>query len=201
METPMRTICFLTRCHPARPNMQKICFDSVKAQTCDDYQHFLIQGVMRESDNLSPGDGKFAIEHGLTKPWPIHAHYVMVLDDDNILTYRDFVKEFKALVQKENPYVVIFKGEIKGQGIYPPNNLWGKAPVSGCIDWFCFAIKLEMWKKYIKEIEVHPNVGTKCNDALLIDMCYQNTRAITWFDRVVANTQKGPGRSRGETEF
>ena len=93
--TTGKTICFLTRCHPQRPNMQKVCFDSVKNQTCDDYQHFLIQGPMRESDGQSRGDGKFAVEHGLTKPWPIDAHYVMVLDDDNMLVDMDFVKDLR----------------------------------------------------------------------------------------------------------
>jgi len=181
--------------------MQKVCFDSVKTQTCDDYQHFLIQGVMRESDKDSPGNGTFAIEHGLTKPWPIDARYVMVLDDDNMLAYLDFVKEFKALTEKQNPDIVFFKSQIKGWGIYPPNNLWGKAPVGGYIDWFCFAIKREMWEKYIKEIEAHPNLLGNCNDALLIKICYRNAKSISWLDRLVATTQKAPGRGMGENEF
>ena len=197
----MKTICFLTRCHPARPNMQGVCIDSIKNQTCDDWQQILIQGAMRESDEFSRGDGTFAIEHGLTKPWSIDARYVMVLDDDNMLVYVDFVKEFKELVEKENPDIVFFKGTIKGHGIYPPDRLWGKAPVGGCIDWFNFAIRREMWVKYIAEIEARPNALTKCNDDLLIGMCYQNAKIISWFDQLATTTQRGPGRSRPETAF
>lgn len=193
-----KTICFLTRCHPARPNMQKACIDSVKAQTCDDWQHFLIQGAMRASDEQSRGDGTFAIEHGLTKPWPIDAHYVMVLDDDNMLAYPGFVQEFKGLVQAASPDIVFFKAEIKGSGTYP---WWNHAPVAGHIDWFCFAVKQEMWKWGMKEIEAHPNLRTNCNDFLFIDTCYRNTGAVIWFDRLVATTQRGPGRCRPETEF
>jgi hypothetical protein len=178
--------------------MQKACIDSVKAQTCDDWQHFLIQGAMRASDEQSRGDGTFAIEHGLTKPWPIDAHYVMVLDDDNMLAYPGFVQEFKGLVQAASPDIVFFKAEIKGSGTYP---WWNHAPVAGHIDWFCFAVKQEMWKWGMKEIEAHPNLRTNCNDFLFIDTCYRNTGAVIWFDRLVATTQRGPGRCRPETEF
>jgi len=193
--TTGKTICFLTRCHPQRPNMQKVCFDSVKNQTCDDYQHFLIQGPMRESDGQSRGDGKFAVEHGLTKPWPIDAHYVMVLDDDNMLVDMDFVKDLKELAQTENPDIVFFKAEIKGWGIYPS---WAMPPVPGQVDWFCFAVKRELWVKYIAEVNVRA-VGS--NDFSLIDKCYHNTKAVIWFNRLVATTQRAPGRSRPETAF
>ena len=194
-----KTICFLTRCHPARPNMQRVCFDSVKNQTCDDYQHFLLRGAMRESDEFSKGDGKFAIEHGLTKPWPIDAHYVMVLDDDNMLAYPDFVREFRELVQKENPDIVFFRAEIKGQGIYP---WWNHTPTPGHIDWMCYAVRRELWEKHIKTIEAfRPPARAECNDSRLAAWCYQDTKAVIWFNRLVATTQRGPGRCRPETEF
>jgi len=185
----MKTICFLTPCHPARPNMQKICFNSVKAQTCDDYQHFLLQGSMRENK-----DGTRAWECGLKKPWPIDARYVMRLDDDNMLVYPDFVKEFKQLTQKENPDVVIFRGNIIGIGIIPSHS-WGKAPVHGNIDWFCYAIKLEMWNKYIQEMRHERGIN---NDYQLIRNCYRNTQSVSWMDRVVAKTQRGRMYGKGE---
>ncbi len=185
----MKTICFLTPCHPARPNMQKICFNSVKAQTCDDYQHFLLQGSMRENK-----DGTRAWEGGLKKPWPIDARYVMRLDDDNMLVYPDFVKEFKQLTQKENPDVVIFRGNIIGIGIMPSHS-WGKAPVHGNIDWFCYAIKLEMWNKYIQEMRHERGIN---NDYQLIRNCYRNTQSVSWMDRVVAKTQRGRMYGKGE---
>jgi len=191
-----KTICFLTRCHPARPNMQRVCFDSVKNQTCDDYQHFLIQGAMREADAYSTyKNSGFAEEHGLTKPWPIEGRYVMVLDDDNVLIDADFVKDFKELVERENPDIVFFKGEIKGWGIYPS---WARHPVAGEIDWFCYAVKREFWQRYIAEVNVRP---TASNDWLLIDKCYRNTKSVIWFNRLVASTQRVPGRQRGETQF
>lgn len=180
--------------------MQKVCIDSVKNQTCDDWQHFLIQGAMRESDEQSKGtDGKFAIEHGLTKPWPIDAQYVMVLDDDNMLVYVDFVKEFKELIEKENPDLVLFHGEIKGCGIYPR---WKLPPAPGHIDWMCYAVKREMWEKYIKVIEsVRLTARMECNDSRFATLCYENTKAVVWFDRLVTTTQRGPGKMRPETEF
>jgi len=191
-----KTICFLTRCHPQRPNMQKVCFDSVKNQTCDDYQHFLIQGAMREADAYSAyKNSGFAVEHGLTKPWPIEGRYVMALDDDNMLVDPEFIKDFKALVEKENPDIVFFKGEIKGWGIYPS---WARHPVAGEIDWFCYAVKREMWQRYIAEVNARPMASS---DWSLIDKCYRNTKSVIWFNRLVTSTQRAPGRSRPETEF
>lgn len=191
-----KTITFLTRCHPQRPAMQKACFDSVKNQTCGDYQHFLIQGAMREADAYSSyKNSGFAAEHGLTKPWPIEGRYVMVLDDDNMLVDPDFIKDFKVLVEQENPDIVFFKAEIKGWGIYPA---WARAPIAGQIDWFCYAVKREFWQKYIAEVNARP---MSSNDFLLIDKCYRHTKSVIWWNRLIASTQRVPGRSRPETEF
>ena len=189
----MKTICFLTRCHPARPNMQKICLDSVKAQTCDDYQHFLIQGAMREEE-----DGSLSMEAGLKKRWPIDARYVMVLDDDNVLVCQDFVKEFKELTQKENPDIVIFRGEIGGYGPCPPGVLWGRPPVHCGIDWFCYAVKREMWDKHSQVIGSDPTIH---NDFLFIHTCFNDTKSVVWFDRIIAKTQRMPMKGRGENEI
>jgi hypothetical protein len=191
-----KTICFLTRCHPQRPNMQKVCLDSVKNQTCDDYQHFLIQGSMREAEpGYSYKNSGFSPEHGLTKPWSIDARYVMVLDDDNMIVDMDFVKDFKALVERENPDIVFFRGEIKGWGVYPT---WATRPRAGQVDWFCYAVKRDLWVRYIAEVNDHP---MESNDWLLIDKCYRNTKSVIWWNRMVASTQRMPGRSRPETQF
>ena len=180
----------MTRCHPQRPNMQKVCFDSVKAQTCDDYQHFLLQGSMRMNE-----DGTRAWEAGLrVKRWPLDAKYVMVLDDDNVLIYPDFVKELKELAKKENPDVVIFKGNHTNAGIIPSIN-WGKAPVHCNIDWFNYAIKLDMWNKYIQELKHERGIN---NDYMLIRNCCRNTKSVVWMDRVVVKTQRG--RMYGKAE-
>jgi hypothetical protein len=191
-----KAITFLTRCHPERPNMQQVCINSIKAQACDDYQHILIAGAMREAEpGYSYKSSGFAPEHGLTKPWPIEGHYVMVLDDDNMLVDPDFIKDFKTLVQQENPDIVFFKAEIKGWGVYPA---WARPPIAGQIDWFCYAVKREFWQKYIAEVNARPAAS---NDWLLIDKCYRHTRSVIWWNRLVAATQRAPGRQRGETEF
>lgn len=188
----MKTICFLTRCHPARPDMQKICFDSVKAQTCDDYQHFLIQGSMRED-----GNGNLAVECGLAKPWPIDAQYVMVLDDDNVLAYADFVKDFKELTQQGNPDMVISRGWIESYGICPPDAWWGRPPVHCGIDWFCYAVKWEMWNRHIRVIGSNPAVH---NDYLFAHTCFEHKKSVIWFDRIIAKTQGLPSKGKGELE-
>jgi hypothetical protein len=119
----------------------------------------------------------------------------MVLDDDNMLVDPEFVKDLKSLVECENPDIVFFKGEIKGMGVYPA---WVRPPVAGQIDWFNYAVKRELWQKYIAEINAHP---AGVDDFLFINKCYKNTRSVLWFNRLVVATQRGPGRARPETEF
>jgi hypothetical protein len=179
--------------------MQATCAASVAAQTIDDYQHLFLRGPMRESDAYSPGDGQFAIEHGLTKPWPIEGRYVMVLDDDNMIVYPDFVREFRDLVETDHPDMVLFHAEIKGQGIYP---WWNHAPVPGHIDWMCYAVKRGLWQKHMKTINnVRLGARSECNDSRFASFCYQDTKAVIWWNKLVATTQRGPGRCRPETEF
>ena len=186
----MKTIAFVTRIHPKRPNMLKKCIESIKAQTSDDYIHILFR-----DDKSKEGYGVFNADKSLMKIKNIDARYVMVLDDDDMFVYPDFVKEFKSIVDRSNVDIMFFKGKIGG-GVFPPPDVWEKAPVKCRIGSFNFAVRLDIWIKYIHTW--NPIKG--CADYRFIAHCYDNTEKHFWFDRVVVKTQKKPGGGKGEHE-
>jgi glycosyltransferase involved in cell wall biosynthesis len=189
--TEQATICFLTRCHPARPKMLAACIKSVEAQTCKDYQHILIR-----DDTSERGYGLIRAEEALKKPWPINARYVMVLDDDNMLVDMDFVRVFKRETGREEPDIVFFRSYIQDYGVLPPLDGWGKPPAQGFIDYFCYAVSLEFWKLYHPQVETAPH-----SDFLLAAKCHENARRILWLDRFVARTQGLMARIRAQEDL
>lgn len=186
----MKAIAFVTRVHPERPRKLKVCIDSVKAQTDNDYIH-----IIHRDDKTKNGYGLFSANRSFTKVSPIDARYVMVLDDDDILTDLNFVKKFKRITNKDNSEIVFFKGYITGKGTYPKQQFWKKAPQRRYIASFCFAVRLDIWKKYI-----HKWGKESCGDFFFISECYRKTKKYSWLNCLVVRTQGRPGKGEGETK-
>ncbi len=187
----MKTICIITRCHPTRPSMLRLCVDSVKSQSCADYTHFLLH-----DDKTKKGYGVDEANRSLRNASPLNGEYIMVLDDDDFLVYDDFVREFKAYVSKDKPDIVMFRGSITRRGILPPDDVWGKPPQRGKIGSFCFAVRKELWDKYVKfwdRSEGYARMG----DYTFITKCYNNAHTVYWMDKLVACTQQ-VSRGAGE---
>ena len=188
----MKTIAFITRVHPKRPRMLEVCIDSVKAQTDDDYIH-----ILHRDDNTENGYGVIMANRSFVKVSPIDARYVMILDDDDMLIDSDFVKVFKGIISKNNPEIVFFKGFIVGkEGSYPKEEIWGRSPLRNRMPGFCFAVRLDIWKKYIHKFITMRTGG----DHHFISECYANTINHFWLDRVIVRTQKKAGKGKGEHE-
>lgn len=184
----MKSIAFITRVHPRRSGMLKICVDSVKSQTDDDYIH-----ILHKADRTERGYGKLLANQSFAEISPIDARYVMVLDDDDMLVDSDFVRVFREVVIS-NPEIVFFRGTIVGHGVYPRSSVWKNVPISGSIASFCFAVSLDVWKSNIHEFGRKMSGGDFC----FIAACYKNTKNHIWLDRMVARTQKKPGGGAGE---
>ena len=187
----MKTICFVTRCHPARPNMLKKCIESVKVQSCDDYEHFLLW-----DDKTENGYGVDTANKSLQKASLLNGQYIMVLDDDDCLISGSFVADFKEFVEKKQPDVVFFRGVVGDFRILPPDTHWGKRPVRGGIGSFCCAVRKEVWDKYIK-FWVSSSGQQRMGDYTFINKCYNSVKTLSWMDTVVAATQRISG-GRGE---
>jgi len=191
----MKTIAFITRVHPKRPNMLKKCIESVKMQTNDDYIH-----ILHKDDKTSEGYGIALANRSLAKIKNINAKYTMVLDDDDMLIDPNFVEMFKEKVNKNNPEIVFFKGLLDdGRGIYPKPQIWDKAPKFKLIASFCFAVRCDIWMDNIYEFGKPAN-GRVGGDFSFISSCYKRTKTHVWFNRLVAKTQRGASGGKGEHE-
>ena len=180
----MKTICFITRCHPKRPNMLRFCVDSVKSQSCKDYQHLLLH-----NDRTKEGYGVARANRALHTASPLRGEYIMVLDDDDFLVDNNFVAEFKEVVSKGKPDIVMFRGIVMGGGILPPDDIWGKPPQRAGIGSFCFAVRKDVWYKYIK-FWVGSEGHTYMGDYTFINKCYHSVATIHWLDKLVTCTQR-----------
>lgn len=183
----MKTIAFVTRVHPKRPNMLKVCIDSIKKQTDDDYIH-----IIHRDDKTKNGYGRLLANQSFAKVSPIDAQYVMAIDDDDMIVDPDFVKVFKKIVDDDNPEIVFFRATIAGR-VYPLPGYWEKPPRRKRIGGSCFAVRLDIWKKYIHKFGVK-----SAGDYHFISECYRNTKKHVWLDRIVAKTQKKAGGGKGE---
>ena len=169
--------------------MLKICIDSIKEQASNSYIH-----ILSKDDRTKNGYGRFMANKSFAKISPINARYVMPIDDDDMLIDPDFVKIFKEIIDKNNPEIVFFKAIISNR-VYPWPGYWKKAPARSRTGSLCFAVRLDIWKKYIHEF------GTPiCGDFNFISACYKNTKNHFWLDRIVAKTQRKAGMGKGEYE-
>jgi len=174
----MKTIAFITRVKPRRVRMLKICTNSIKKQTNDDYIHIIFR-----DDRTKCGYGMLLANQSLARVSPIDARYVMVIDDDDMIIDSDFVKRFKEIVDDNNPEIVFFK-MIIGNRLFPLQVCWKRPPIYNRIGGSCFATRLDIWKKYIHEF------GRRTSgDFYFISACYKNTKNHFWFDHIVSKTQ------------
>ncbi len=190
----MKTICFVTRCHPARPDMLKKCIESVKAQSCNDYTHFLLK-----DDKTKEGYGVEKANESLRKASPLDGQYIMVLDDDDVLVSSLFMADFKDLIGDKQPDIVFFRGMVENFRIAPPDDCWRKPPVRGKIGSFCFAVSKDFWDRHIKfweRSEGYPKMG----DFTFVSKCYRDAKNVLWMDRIVAATQQGASRGKSECQ-
>lgn len=185
----MKTIAFITRVHPQRSEMLKVCIDSVRRQIDNDYIH-----VIYRDDKTKDGYGIFLANQSLARISFIEARYMMLLDDDNMLINPNFVSMFKKLVNDHNPEIVFYKVVI-GNSIFPPPEYWEHPPIRKRIDGHCFAVRMDVWKKYIHEFGIEV-----CGDYRFISACYKNTTNHYWLDREISMTQRRAGRGKGKSE-
>jgi len=175
----MKTIAFITRVHPKRPEMLKVCIESIKAQTDDDYIH-----ILHRNDKTKNGYGILLANKSFAKVSPIDARYVMAIDDDDKIIDRNFVKRFKEIVDKNNLEIVFFK-MIIGNRVFPSRGRWKRPPTCNRISGSCFAVRLDIWKKYI-----HKFGRRRPGDFHFISACYRNTKNHFWFNHVVSRKQE-----------
>ncbi len=135
-------LSIVTRCF-RRPNLLARNVASVLNQTDQDLEHIFIVdeiGIGKEGANKSLALNKHLV----------NGQFVLILDDDDILVYDDYVHILKTLVRQYDPDVVITKMRWLSYGVVKPERRWWqRTPVDGHIGSPCFAVRREVWLKHI----------------------------------------------------
>lgn len=173
---------FLTIYTPTyrRPRFLAACKESVAAQSDRDYQHLVIEdrvGVGVEGMFLAVRDNVGLIE----------GQYVYMLQDDDVLVDRDFVRELKRFVWEHNdPPVVIVRN--KKHGLQPRR--WRQAPQLGSIDLGSYVVRADVFCRHADQFGARYE-----GDYDFIRFLWDRRYTFAWWDRLVAEAQQvGMGR-------
>lgn len=181
-DQPFLTI--FTRHLPERVDLLNRCIQSVRQQSCEDYQHMVVEDTSKHYD-VHAADSMFSrFKDG------IKGRYVYMLDDDDYLIDEDFIGVIRSAAQQECPDVIMVRMEraVKPfNDVLPPRNLWEKRPQPGKVGAPCFIIKANVWKEYCylfgKPTKGH---GDHCLIATLWDEGYK----FHWLNRVVVRIDR-----------
>ena len=197
-DSPKRPfITIVTRCYK-RPEALRNNVRSLKAQTDLDYEQvFIIDRI---------GHGLAAADQSLNKYKDANCgEYVMVLDDDDMITDNQFIEKLKAIKKAENPDIIIWKGKFfQEQTILPPeDSLWGIRPIRFKIGSFSYCMTHKLFSKYIHVCKT----GDTGDFDFIHRVFYSDEKPkISWTKDVFVRTQNTPSHGRIEdngvtTEF
>ena len=186
MESPFLTV--ITRHFSKRVKYLQKCKESLSNQTDPDYQQILlIDDVGRGMDYANK---LFTIFKDTTD---IRGKYVLILDDDDVVEDREFIKELKKVVTyNDYPDIIYMKGKIPPYGILP-STCWGKKPQYANIGSFNFVIAPYLYLKHINKWGTTATGG----DFKFIEAVHNDSyvKKIHYWDRIICSA---PLANRGK---
>lgn len=159
---------------------------SVQAQTDRDYEQiFIIDDVGR---GLAWADQALAANKHRN-----NGKYIMVLDDDDIITNKSFVSLIKLVSETSDPDVIIWRGKFSSINLVlpPVDRYWGIKPVKAFIGSFNYCIRKEIYDEHI-----HICKTGACGDYDLIESVFNRVPfpSVFWYNKIfVATQQKSKG--------
>ena len=144
---------------------------SLRAQTDPDYQHVVIP------DEIGRGV-EWANAQLAARRWDhLMGEYVMVLDDDNEVTNGGFIAALKAAAHGAG--MLIWRVDIPGLGIIPPDDCWKRTPQRARIDANCAAVRRDIWLESVKAF-----YSAYDADYDYLAACYKAAGKVVWLDHV-----------------
>lgn len=186
----------VTRCFK-RPLLLQANVKSLKAQTDPDYEQIFI--IDRVGKGLAAADQVLGEHKELNT-----GRYVLVLDDDDMILEPGFIAAIKKVAKNKDPDVMIWRGRF-GKGyltdLPPKDTNWGKAVVKAKIGSFNYAIKNELYKKFIhvcktgvagdfdflKKVLNHPGLKVEWIDHTFVGIQIKSKGKAVQSIRVVGN--------------
>lgn len=182
MRKTLPVLSIVTRHYVKRPKLFDNCVESVKMQTCDDYEHIILEDTVgRGVDWANKQFERHAKDVG--------GDYVFILDDDDRLITDRFVtlvSRIKSLIEPD--LIVVKMNHGKRLGILPNDAYWGIGlPPFSNIGVSAVIPKREIWVDAVKCFA--PRTG---GDYPFIKKCFELADEIIWIDEVVSECQVGP---------
>lgn len=169
----------VTRCYK-RPEFLKNNLESLKMQTVQNYEQILIIDEV--------GQGVYAANKSLANARPM-GQYVMVLDDDDLLTDHEAIETLLWYVEQEqNPELVFFKADHDWLGVLPSRSVWGRRPVHGHVGSCDFISRRDIWEQHITAFGA-PHSG----DYSYLQSIWNDAPCVAWLDRKIAAVQRISG--------
>ena len=171
-----------------RPEAYGAHKESIKRLESKDFEELMIidsvgYGVHEANRSLSEAIGR------------VSGDYVYLLDDDNFLLNPKMIDSLKKVSKKHNPDVIIFRAYIRNgkyDDIYPTSHVWRKEIKACHIGGICFAVKREIFDKFIYYYD-QPSMG----DFHFIDAVIKSGASVYWLDEFQAETFR-VGRGKAE---
>ncbi len=135
----MKFLTILTRVHPKRREMT-FATNSVLDQTDQDLQHLLIY------DPTENGIGFPGANALLANVVGIEGQYVMVLDDDDVLTNANFVATMKRAAGKHSPDAIFIRADYGGRVLPPDDEFNQRLVVRGKIGSSCVLASRQLYE-------------------------------------------------------
>lgn len=147
---------------------------SLVTQIDPDFEHVIINDVQRKGlheANKSLAKNKHRVK----------GQYVLILDDDDYVSDRSFIKHLKNVAKQHPVDIILFKAYRKPfSETLPSKRVWGKQPLLGEIGSCCFIVKSAIWQKHISEFG-RPRYG----DYYFIKALFDAGCSRYWIDRTM----------------
>lgn len=172
----MTFLSVVTRCYK-RPNMLGTSLNSLQMQTDQDYEQISIV------DNV--GRGVPWANRALQAAGPT-GDYVLILDDDDMLTEATAIEELRQATERE-PDLVIFKCDHGPLGVLPDDVAWKRRPLKGHIGSCSFISKRQTWRNHIHSFAVDEGGDYAYLKAVYFDWPRPE---VVWLDRQLTAVQR-----------
>lgn len=173
----MATLEIVTRHMPSRAHLLARLKAQLDRQTSDDFVHTVIVDV----------DG-VGIDHAgdLLVHHDTDCAYVWVLDDDDMLTHDDAIRQMTERLELRQPDIMFIRFDHGDHGVLPDRYHWWRKPVEGRIGGSSIIASAEMWQ----ECRDAWGSGRYESDFDYIDACYARAFVIDWYDVIPAGMDK-----------
>jgi len=179
MSSPFLTV--VTRCYK-KPKCLQNNIRSLKIQTDPDYEQIFIVDKV--------GHGLAAADKALNKYKEyINGKFVLVLDDDDMITNKSFIKTIKNVDKFFSPELIIWRGYFTEiDFVLPPiDTRWNDQPVKFLIGSFNYCVKTELYKKYINLCATGVSGDFDFLEGVVSEL---DRSKIRWLTNIMAQTQQ-----------